>query len=94
MAHHEGDRFQTNRFLFLCFGQSNMEGFPGLEEQDKAGVDNRFQVFATVEFPKLGRTKGNWGFGQSVCCTSAFLAGFYDRRSPMKTLPRQCHTRN
>jgi hypothetical protein len=37
-----------------------MEGFPGIEEQDKAGVDNRFQIFATVDFPKQGRTKGNW----------------------------------
>lgn len=50
----------TNFRVFLCFGQSNMEGFPSIEEQDKAGVDNRFQVFATVDFPKQGRTKGNW----------------------------------
>ena len=49
-----------NFYIFLCFGQSNMEGFPGIEEQDKAGVDKRFQVLATVDFPKMGRTKGNW----------------------------------
>ena len=24
----------TNFWIFLCFGQSNMEGFPGIEEQD------------------------------------------------------------
>ena len=50
----------TNFFIFLCFGQSNMEGFPGIEQQDKTPVDDRFQVLAAVDFPKLGRTKGNW----------------------------------
>jgi hypothetical protein len=50
----------TNRFVFLCFGQSNMEGFPGVQEQDKGPVDERFQVLAAVDFPKQGRTKGNW----------------------------------
>ena len=50
----------TNRFVFLCFGQSNMEGFPGIEQQDKGPVDERFQVLAAVDFPRQGRTKGNW----------------------------------
>ncbi len=50
----------TNFWIFLCFGQSNMEGFPGIEEQDKTGVDDRFKVFATVDFPKQQRTKGHW----------------------------------
>ncbi|MDB6033552.1 MAG: glycoside hydrolase [Verrucomicrobiales bacterium] len=49
-----------NFWIFLCFGQSNMEGFPGVEEQDKTGVDERFQVLATVDFPKQNRTKGHW----------------------------------
>ena len=48
------------RFVFLCFGQSNMEGFPGIEEQDKGPVDERFQVLATIDFPDLGRTRGDW----------------------------------
>jgi hypothetical protein len=50
----------TNRFVFLCFGQSNMEGFPAIEEQDKGPVDERFQVLAAVDFPKQGRSKGHW----------------------------------
>ena len=50
----------TNFFIFLCFGQSNMEGFPGIEQQDQTPVDDRFQVLEAVDFPKLGRTKGNW----------------------------------
>jgi alpha-L-fucosidase 2 len=50
----------TNHLVFLCFGQSNMEGFPGVEPQDKGPVDDRFQVLAAVDFPSLGRTNGNW----------------------------------
>lgn len=49
----------TNFYIFLCFGQSNMEGFPGVEEQDKA-AGNRFQVLAAVDFPNMGRKKGSW----------------------------------
>ncbi len=48
-----------NFYVFLCFGQSNMEGPPGIEEQDRT-VDKRFQVLAAVDFPNIGRTKGNW----------------------------------
>jgi alpha-L-fucosidase 2 len=50
----------TNFWIFLCFGQSNMEGFPGVEDRDKTNVNERFQVLASVDFPELGRTKGNW----------------------------------
>jgi len=50
----------TNRFIFLCFGQSNMEGFPGIVPQDKGPVDDRFQVLAAVDFPGLGRKQGEW----------------------------------
>lgn len=50
----------TNFWIFLCFGQSNMEGFPGIEEKDKTGVDDRFKVFATVDFPEQQRTQGHW----------------------------------
>jgi hypothetical protein len=46
-------------YIFLCFGQSNMEGNAKIEPQDTI-VDKRFQVFETVDCPNLGRTKGNW----------------------------------
>ena len=49
-----------NFYIFVCFGQSNMEGFPGVEEQDKKNVDDRFQVLAAVDFPNLDRVKGKW----------------------------------
>ncbi|MBN1998400.1 sialate O-acetylesterase [candidate division KSB1 bacterium] len=57
-------------YIFLCFGQSNMEGFPGIEDQDKTAVDDRFQVLAAVDFPNLGRTKGNWYTAVPPLCRS------------------------
>ncbi len=50
----------TNFWVLLCLGQSNMEGFPGIQDQDKGPVDERFQVLATVDFPKQARKRGNW----------------------------------
>ena len=50
-----------NLYIFLCFGQSNMDGFPQpVDEKDKVGVDERFQLLAAIDFPDLGRKKGNW----------------------------------
>lgn len=47
-------------YVFLCFGQSNMEGYPGIPESDKEPVDPRFQALAAVDFPEVGREKGHW----------------------------------
>lgn len=48
-------------YIFLSFGQSNMEGFPGgIEEQDEGPVGDRFKVLAAVDFPELGRKQGEW----------------------------------
>jgi hypothetical protein len=49
-----------NFYVFLCLGQSNMEGFPGIPDEDKQGVDTRFQVLAAVDFPELKREAGHW----------------------------------
>ena len=49
-----------NFYIFLSFGQSNMEGFPGVEDQDKGPVDPRFQVLAAVDFPDQHRQMGHW----------------------------------
>jgi len=50
----------TNFWIFLCFGQSNMEGFPGVQDEDKGPVDERFQMLAAVDFPKQDRKAGQW----------------------------------
>lgn len=48
-----------NFYIFLCFGQSNMEGAGKIEAQDSI-VDSRFQVMEAVDCPNLGREKGKW----------------------------------
>ncbi len=48
-----------NFYIFLCFGQSNMEGQGTIQRQDLT-VDSRFQVMEAVDCPNLGRTMGNW----------------------------------
>ncbi|EDY81067.1 conserved domain protein [Verrucomicrobiia bacterium DG1235] len=47
-------------YVFLCFGQSNMEGYPGIPESEKGPVDPRFQVLAAVDFPEMDRQQGHW----------------------------------
>src|SRR3954465_11755474 len=46
-------------YIFLCFGQSNMEGNAKIEAQDTT-VDSRFRVLEAVDCPKLSREKGKW----------------------------------
>ena len=46
-------------YIFLCFGQSNMEGNAKFQAQDTT-VDNRFQVLEAVDCSDLGRVKGKW----------------------------------
>ena len=48
-----------NFYIFLCFGQSNMEGNARFQAQDTT-VDSRFQVLEAVDCSDLGRTKGKW----------------------------------
>lgn len=49
-----------NFYIFLCFGQSNMEGNARIEPQDTGNVNERFRVMATLDCPDLNREKGHW----------------------------------
>ncbi|RZJ80901.1 MAG: sialate O-acetylesterase [Flavobacterium sp.] len=49
-----------NFYIFLAFGQSNMEGAAKFEAQDTLSVDERFQVLEAVNCTELNRKKGNW----------------------------------
>jgi hypothetical protein len=49
----------SNFYIFLCFGQSNMEGQGLIQTQDKT-VDSRFQNMEAVACSNLGRTMGTW----------------------------------
>lgn len=49
-----------NFYIFLAFGQSNMEGSAKFEAQDTTAIDHRFRVLEAVNCTDLNRTKGNW----------------------------------
>ena len=49
-----------NFYIYICFGQSNMEGNAQWEAQDVGNVDERFQMLATCNFDSPKRTMGNW----------------------------------
>jgi hypothetical protein len=48
-----------NFHVYLCFGQSNMEGGGRIEERDRT-VDPRFKVLADFDLPARERTMGMW----------------------------------
>ena len=52
--------FDPNFHIYLCFGQSNMEGNAKIEAQDRQGVDSRFKMMAAVDMPSSNRVKGKW----------------------------------
>lgn len=48
-----------NFYIFLSFGQSNMEGNARFEPQDTV-ANERFMLLQAVDCPDLNRKKGNW----------------------------------
>ena len=51
-----------NFYIYICFGQSNMEGNAQPESIDKntSTIDNRFRLLATCNFSSPSRKMGNW----------------------------------
>ncbi len=51
-----------NFHIYLCFGQSNMEGNASIAVEDRTGVDDRFRVMTVSpdDYQHLGRSVGDW----------------------------------
>ena len=49
-----------NFYIYLCFGQSNMEGNAQPETTDRQNVDDRFLMLATCNFTSPKRNLGEW----------------------------------
>jgi alpha-L-arabinofuranosidase len=79
-----------NFYIFLCFGQSNMDGAGRIEQQDKT-VDERFEVLATLDAPKLNRKKGNWYPAVPPLCrgTGGLGPADYFGRTMVANLPEE-----
>ncbi|MEE1083897.1 MAG: sialate O-acetylesterase [Paludibacteraceae bacterium] len=77
-----------NFHIYLCFGQSNMEGQGNIESQDKS-VDSRFQVLCSYD--NCGsRKKGSWydATPPLSCCSGDHLGPVdYFGRTLVKKLP-------
>ncbi|HQI30514.1 MAG TPA: sialate O-acetylesterase, partial [Bacteroidales bacterium] len=55
-----GNAQDKNFHIFLCFGQSNMEGAARIEPQDTVNISKRFRMMAAVNDASRGRVKGEW----------------------------------
>ncbi|MBU3836795.1 MAG: acetyl xylan esterase [Candidatus Phocaeicola faecigallinarum] len=56
-----------NFYVYLCLGQSNMEGNARYESQDTI-VNPRFQVLSAVDNDEVGRVKGKWYPARAPLC--------------------------
>ena len=57
-----------NFYIFLCFGQSNMEGNARPEAQDLTSPGPRFLLMPAVDFPDKGRKMGEWCEASAPLC--------------------------
>lgn len=78
-----------NFHIYLCLGQSNMEGNAKIEAQDTCNVNDRFQVMAAVDCPSLGRVKGEWykAVPPLVRCHTGLTPADYFGRALVEKLP-------
>jgi hypothetical protein len=81
-----------NFYIYICFGQSNMEGNAAPEDQDKVGVDPRFQMMACVDFQNPARKKGNWypAIPPLVRQGTGLGMADYFGRTMVENLPENC----
>lgn len=79
-----------NFHIYLCFGQSNMEGNAKIEAQDTI-VDNRFQVLEAVDCPNLNRTKDQWYTAVPPLCRNrtGLTPADYFGRTMVANLPKK-----
>lgn len=77
-----------NLYIFLCFGQSNMQGTAPIESQDKT-VDSRFKVFQALGCSNPNRQKATWytAVPPTCQCNSGLSPADYFGRTMVANLP-------
>jgi hypothetical protein len=80
-----------NFHIYLCLGQSNMEGNARIQPQDTVNVDPRFKVLYTVDCDKTGRVKGNWYTAvPPLCrCNTGLTPADYFGRTLVANMPEK-----
>lgn len=88
MAYAEAD---PNFYVYLCFGQSNMEGNAQWETIDNQYVDPRFKMLATTNFSSPKRNLGQWytAFCPIVSPVGKLGMADYFGRSMVAALPAE-----
>lgn len=88
MAGAEAFAQDENFYVYLCLGQSNMEGSAHYEAQDTL-VNPRFQVLSAVDNKELGRVKGNWYPARAPLCrpNTGLTPADYFGRTMVENLP-------
>lgn len=77
-----------NFHIYICFGQSNMEGSAAIESQDTT-VDSRFQMMQTMDCRETGKIKGKWydAVPPLSHCYSGLSPADYFGRTMVENLP-------
>lgn len=84
-----------NFHIYLCLGQSNMEGNARIEAEDMEHLDPRFQMMAAVDYPargpQQGRVKGQWYPAYPPLCraNTGLTPCDYFGRALVAALPKQ-----
>jgi len=83
------DSADANFYIYLCFGQSNMEGNAKPETQDLTDVPDRFKMMAAVDFSDPVRKKGEWYTAVPPLCRqgTGLTPADYFGRTMVKYLP-------
>ena len=78
-----------NFYIFLCFGQSNMEGAAKPEAQDTESPGPRFLLMPAVDDPQRGRKMGEWCEASAPLCrpNTGLTPADWFGRTMIKTLP-------
>ena len=85
------DKFDPNFHIYLCFGQSNMEGNAKIEPQDRDNLSPRFRMMAAVDMKTTGRKKGQWYVAVPPLCRAwtGLTPADYFGRSLVEQLPEE-----
>ncbi len=75
--------------IYLCLGQSNMEGNARIEDQDRTWTDSRFQLLSAVDCPDLNRQQGHWYTATPPLarCGTGLTPADYFGRTMVQNLP-------
>ncbi|WP_337042272.1 sialate O-acetylesterase [Emticicia sp. 17c] len=80
-----------NFHIYLCIGQSNMEGAGRIEAQDTIDIDSRFRILEALDCPEINRVKGQWYTAKPpLCrCKTGLSPADYFGRMMLENMPRQ-----